>query len=185
MIESQNHYGWKRALRSSRPTTSPPPPCPLPTSLSATSTRLPNTSRDGDCTTSLCSPCHCLTSLSEKFFLILKLNLSLCISRPQLLVLSLVHSGDQHLGRILKTILLHLFVMTLLIVEVSLLLQTPHTHHVPSPHLSQHLSSWLNEIGLFLLRLTQYPRCRFTSAKSTDWRLCTFPGFANFIIAFT
>ena len=34
--------------------------------LSATSTRLWNTSRDGDCTTSLCSLCHCSTALSEK-----------------------------------------------------------------------------------------------------------------------
>jgi len=47
-------------------TTCPPPPCPLPTSLSATSTWLLNTSRDGDSTTSLGSLCHCHTTPSEK-----------------------------------------------------------------------------------------------------------------------
>lgn len=37
-IESRNHEGWKRALRSPRPTVSPSPACPLTTSLSASST---------------------------------------------------------------------------------------------------------------------------------------------------
>jgi len=41
-------------LRSLSPTSSPSPLCPLPTSLSATSTRLLNTSRDGD-STSACT----------------------------------------------------------------------------------------------------------------------------------
>jgi len=36
-IESSNHSGWKRPLRSSGPTDSLSPPCPLTTSLSATS----------------------------------------------------------------------------------------------------------------------------------------------------
>ena len=50
-------------------------PCPLPTSLSATSTWLLNTSRDGDSTTFMGSLCHCLTALSEKkFSLIPNLN---------------------------------------------------------------------------------------------------------------
>ena len=38
--ESQNLKGWKRAIRSPRPTTSTPPWCPLPTALSATSPQL-------------------------------------------------------------------------------------------------------------------------------------------------
>jgi len=38
------------------PTTRPPPPCPLTTSFSATSTQFSNTSRDGDSTTSMGSP---------------------------------------------------------------------------------------------------------------------------------
>ena len=45
------HSGWKRPLRS--PSLTPRPPCPLPMSLSATSPRFWNTSRDGDPTTSL------------------------------------------------------------------------------------------------------------------------------------
>ena len=36
-VESQNHKGWKRPLRSPRPTINPSPPCPPATSLSATS----------------------------------------------------------------------------------------------------------------------------------------------------
>ena len=32
VIESQNHEGWKRSLRSPGPTASPSPPCPLTTS---------------------------------------------------------------------------------------------------------------------------------------------------------
>ena len=46
--ESLNRSGWKRALRSP---TQPIPPCPLTTSLSATSPQFWNTSRDGDPTT--------------------------------------------------------------------------------------------------------------------------------------
>ena len=46
----------------------PAAPCPLTTSLSATSTRFFNTSGDGDCTASLGSLCHCLTTLSGNFF---------------------------------------------------------------------------------------------------------------------
>jgi len=48
-IESWNHKGWKRPLRSPTPTANPSPPCPLTTSLSATSTRFFSTSRDGGC----------------------------------------------------------------------------------------------------------------------------------------
>ena len=36
-VETQNHKGWKRPLRSPRPTINPSPPCPPATSLSATS----------------------------------------------------------------------------------------------------------------------------------------------------
>jgi len=50
---NQSHYGWKRPLRSPGPTTNPSPPCPLTMSLGATSPRFLDTSRDGDCTTSL------------------------------------------------------------------------------------------------------------------------------------
>ena len=54
----------------------PTQPCPLPTSLSATSPWFWNTSRDGDPTTSLGSPFQCLTALSEKkLFVISDLNL--------------------------------------------------------------------------------------------------------------
>ena len=52
--------------RSSSPTISLSPPCPLTMSLSATSTRFLNASRDGDSTTSLGSLCQCLTTLSDK-----------------------------------------------------------------------------------------------------------------------
>ena len=41
-------------------------PCPLTTSLSATSPRFLNTSRDSDSITSLGRLCHCSTTLSEK-----------------------------------------------------------------------------------------------------------------------
>ena len=52
----------------------PSPPCPLTTSHSATSPWLLNTSRDGDCTTSLGS--QCIATLSEKqFFLISNPNI--------------------------------------------------------------------------------------------------------------
>ena len=46
--ESCDHKGWKSPLGSP---TQPTPPCPLPTSLSATSPWFWNTSRDGDPTT--------------------------------------------------------------------------------------------------------------------------------------
>ena len=53
----------------------PTPTMPTDHVLSATSTRLWNTSRDGDCTTSLGSLCHCSTALSEKkSFFISNLN---------------------------------------------------------------------------------------------------------------
>ena len=57
--------------------------------LSATSTCLLNTSRDGDSTTSLGSLFQCWTTLSvKKFFLISSLNLPWCNLRPFALVLS-------------------------------------------------------------------------------------------------
>ncbi|KAK4832220.1 hypothetical protein QYF61_021067, partial [Mycteria americana] len=84
--------GWKRPLRSSSPTVNlalPSPP--LNMSLSTTSTRLLNTSRDGNSTTSLGSLFQCLTTLSvNKFFLISNLNPPWCNLRPFPLVLSLV-----------------------------------------------------------------------------------------------
>ena len=63
--KSYNHRieCWKRALRSPCPSTNSPPPYPLTMSLSATSTWPLNTSRDGDCTTSLSSPFQHLTTL--------------------------------------------------------------------------------------------------------------------------
>ena len=60
--------GWKRPLRSSSSTLNPSPPCPLTTSLSATSPQFLNTSRDSDSTTSLGSLCQCPTTLTEKNF---------------------------------------------------------------------------------------------------------------------
>jgi len=48
-LESQNHKGWKRPLRSSSPTNHLC--CPLTTSFSATFTLFLNTSRDSDSTT--------------------------------------------------------------------------------------------------------------------------------------
>jgi len=78
---SQNHYGWKRPLRSPSPTLSP---CTLTISLSATSPLFLNTST----TTSLGSLCQCLTTLSEKIcFLISNLNLPLHNLRPLPLIL--------------------------------------------------------------------------------------------------
>ena len=44
--------------------------CPLPTSLSATSPRFWNTSRDGDSPTPPEQLCHCITALSEKKFVL-------------------------------------------------------------------------------------------------------------------
>ncbi|KAK4823265.1 hypothetical protein QYF61_000232, partial [Mycteria americana] len=59
-------------------------------SLSATSTRLLNTSKDGNSTTSLGSLFQCLRTLSvKKIFLISNLNLPWCNLRPFLLILSL------------------------------------------------------------------------------------------------
>ena len=40
-------------------------------------TRLQNTSKDGDSTTSLCSLCHCSSALSEKTFLIFNLKINM------------------------------------------------------------------------------------------------------------
>ena len=60
-------------------------------SLSATSALFWNTSRDGDSTTFLDSPCRCLSAPSEKlFFLISTLNLSWCNLRSSLLILLLL-----------------------------------------------------------------------------------------------
>jgi len=56
----------ERLLRSSNPTVSESSPCPLTTSLSATSTWFLNTSRDSDSITCLGSLCHCPAALSEK-----------------------------------------------------------------------------------------------------------------------
>ena len=66
--------GSLRLEKTSKITKSMPnpfPPCPLPTSLSATSPQFWNTSRDGDSTTSLF---QCLITLSEIFFLISSLK---------------------------------------------------------------------------------------------------------------
>lgn len=60
-------------------------------SLSATSTRLWDTPRGGDCTTSLGSPVRCLTTLLvQKFFLMFNVNLSWCNLRPFCRILALV-----------------------------------------------------------------------------------------------
>lgn len=68
------------------------------------------------------------------------------------------------------------------------LLASPDSSHTPCPHPTAISASlilaYLNWF-VFVPRLSQYSRCRFTSAKSTDWRLCTFPGFANFIFVLT
>jgi len=47
--------------------TQPNHPCPLTMSLSATFPQFMSTSRDGDSTTSLCSLCHCTTTLTRNF----------------------------------------------------------------------------------------------------------------------
>ena len=62
-----------RLERSTKiPKPNPPLPCPLTTSLCATSAPFWNTCRDGDSPTSLC---QCLTTLSDKkLFLISNLN---------------------------------------------------------------------------------------------------------------
>ena len=60
----------------------PPPPCPLTTSLSATSPWLLNISRDGDFTTSLGNQCSTTVS-KEKLFLISKLNIHFLIALVQ------------------------------------------------------------------------------------------------------
>jgi len=59
-------------------------------SLSVISTHSLNTSRGDDSTISLGSLCHCLTALSENFFLISNQNLPWCSLRILPLVLSLV-----------------------------------------------------------------------------------------------
>ena len=59
------------------PNRQPIPTMPTDHILSATSTRLWNTSRDGDCTTSLGSLCHCSTTPSRGVFLPSNLNLNL------------------------------------------------------------------------------------------------------------
>ena len=65
-------------------------PQPTPTSLSATSPRLWNTSRGGDSTTSLGSLCWCITTLSKQtFFLLFNLTHSWCNLRPLPLILPL------------------------------------------------------------------------------------------------
>lgn len=74
--ESLNCFGWRNPLRSSKPTTNPCPQVPHPHTF--------NTSRDGDCTTSL-------TNLSVKK-LPQTANLYLCWHNSRLfpLILSLV-----------------------------------------------------------------------------------------------
>jgi len=67
--EPENHQGWKRTLRSPGPTTSP-----STMSLMATSPQFLNTSRDGVCSISLGSLCHCLTTPSENISLICNLR---------------------------------------------------------------------------------------------------------------
>jgi len=63
IIESLRLEKTSKAIQSN---SNQSPPCPLTTSLSATSPQLLNTPRDGDCTTSLGSLCHCITTLPEK-----------------------------------------------------------------------------------------------------------------------
>jgi len=53
----------QRLQKATKIIQSPSSPCPLPTSLSAIATRFLKTSRDGDSTTSLSSPCQCSTTL--------------------------------------------------------------------------------------------------------------------------
>ena len=61
----------EKTLKTSKSNPSPPPLCPLPTSLSVTSPHLPG------------QLCHCITALSEKkCFLIPNLNLPCCNLRP-------------------------------------------------------------------------------------------------------
>jgi len=59
-------------------------------SLSATSTCFLSTARDSDSTTSLGSLCHCLKTLSEKFYLMSNLNLSWYNLRPLTIILLVV-----------------------------------------------------------------------------------------------
>ena len=78
----------KRPLRPPSPTQRTPP-CPLTMALSARSPWFLNTSREGDCATSLGSPFQCLTTLSEKkCFLISNLNLPWHSLRPFPLITS-------------------------------------------------------------------------------------------------
>ena len=91
VTEPRSHYGWKRPLRSSSTAISPTPPCPLTTSLSATTPHFSNNSGDRDFTTPLRSPYQCLTTHSENnFFLLSNLNLPWHNLRPSPLVLSLL-----------------------------------------------------------------------------------------------
>jgi len=72
-----------KELQDPRVQPQPTPLCPLLTSLSATSPQLLNTSRDSDCTTSVGSPCHCITALpKKKHFLIFNLNIPWQNIRP-------------------------------------------------------------------------------------------------------
>ena len=81
----------EKASKITQSNQQPITPCPLPMALSATSTRLWNTSKDGDSTTSLGSLCHCLTALAEKkFSLISNLNLPWHNVKPFTFVLSLL-----------------------------------------------------------------------------------------------
>lgn len=90
MCTAQIHrlIGPLRLEKTTKVTTSNhQPPCPMATSLSATSPLLLNTSRDANITTSLGSLCQCTTTLSEKkFFLLSHLNLPWHILRPLTLI---------------------------------------------------------------------------------------------------
>jgi len=68
--ESQNHYDWKRILRSPSLTIHLPPTLAVNqcTTLSTTSTHFLNICMDGDSTTSLGSLLQCLTTLSVSNF---------------------------------------------------------------------------------------------------------------------
>ena len=81
-------YMLEKTTKMIQSNPNPSPPCPLTTSLSATSPWFLNTSRDGDCTTSLGSLCHCSTALFEKRLLISNLILPACSLRLLPLILS-------------------------------------------------------------------------------------------------
>ena len=90
IIESSDHQIIKVGKTSRITQSNPTPPCPLPTSLSATSPRLWDT--PGTVTPPLPGQlCHCLTALWEKeLFLTANLNLPWHNVRPCPLGLSLV-----------------------------------------------------------------------------------------------